>query len=341
MTPKEPRRASSRTLTLSIALSDSVWTRPLIDGRIAPDGLRLVPSVLHGSEMFWRQLRFGDFAASEMSLASLFIACARGDTRWAAVPVFTMRRFFHTGILVRAAAGIDKPADLAGKRVGVPEYQQTSAVWSRGILQEHFGVAPADIEWYMERGADRSHGSATGFTPPRGIRLHQIAPGSDIGKMLLAGELDASLLYLTDRNLVDRSRIDVESTDAVRRLFPEPRAEGQRYYRATGLFPINHTVVVKRALLERHPWIALNLYSSFVAAKETARACMDTVLTSYFDTGLLAPECRVALAGDPMPYGMKGARNELQTVARYLHEQGLTEREVALEEVFAPSTLDL
>jgi 4,5-dihydroxyphthalate decarboxylase len=194
MSPKEPRRASTRTLTLSIALSDSIWTRPLIDGRIAPDGLRLIPSVLHGSEMFWRQLRFGDFGASEMSLASLFIACARGDTRWAAVPIFTMRRFFHTGILVRVGAGIDKPADLAGKRVGVPEYQQTSAVWSRGILQEHFGVAPMDVEWHMERGADRSHGSATGFTAPRGIRLRQIASGTDIGKMLLAGARRESAL---------------------------------------------------------------------------------------------------------------------------------------------------
>jgi len=339
MSNRETRRANR--LTVSIALSDNTLTRPLIDGRIAPDGLDLIPSVLHGSEMFWRQLRFGDFDASEMSLASLFISYARGDTRWAAVPVYTMRRFFHTGILVRAGADIKDPADLAGKRVGVPEYQQTSAVWSRGILQEFFGVNPTEIEWYMERGADRSHGSATGFSPPRGIRLQHIPPGSDIGKMLLAGELDASLLYLNERNLVDRSRIDVESTGAVKRLFADPAAEGHRFYRATGLFPINHVVVVRRALLEQHSWIALNLYSAFVAAKEAARACTDAVLSAYVDTGLIARDCRDVIARDPMPYGLKSARRELETVARYVHQQGLTERLVALEEVFAPTTLDL
>ncbi|MDA0240576.1 MAG: PhnD/SsuA/transferrin family substrate-binding protein, partial [Proteobacteria bacterium] len=138
---------SRTTLDLSIALSDNARTRPIVEGRVQPQGIRLTPTVVHPSEMFWRQLKYGDFDISEMSLASFFVAVSRGETDWMALPIYTMRMFFHTGIQVRADSGIKKPADLKGKKVGVPEYQQTSAIWSRGILQHEFGVHPKDIEW--------------------------------------------------------------------------------------------------------------------------------------------------------------------------------------------------
>ena len=115
------------TLTLSMALSDNERTRPIAQGRVKAQGLRLVPTVIHPSEMFWRQLKYADFDVSEMSLSSLFIATARGDKRWVALPVYTSRSFFHTNILVRTDRGIARPEDLRGKRVGVPEYQQTAA----------------------------------------------------------------------------------------------------------------------------------------------------------------------------------------------------------------------
>ena len=151
-------------LELSIALSDNERTRPLLEGRVAPQGIKLVPTMVHPSEMFWRQLRFAEFDVSEMSMSSLIIAVSRGDTRWVAIPVFTMRKFFHTSIIVRTDSGIAVPADLRGKRIGVPEYQQTWAIWSRGILQHEFDVHARDIEWFMERNPDKSHGGATGFT---------------------------------------------------------------------------------------------------------------------------------------------------------------------------------
>ena len=147
----------------------------------------------------------------------------------------------------------------------MPEYQQTWAIWSRGALQHEFGVHPREIEWFMERNPDKSHGGATGFTPPDGVRVNQIPPTTSMGEMLLRGELDGSIHYLQEKNLVDRSTVDVSTV--TRHLFPDPAAEGRRYYAKTGLFPINHTVVVRRSLLEQHPWIALNLYSAFVAAK--------------------------------------------------------------------------
>jgi 4,5-dihydroxyphthalate decarboxylase len=332
---------TAAALELSIALSDNERTRPLIEGRVVPQGVRLIPTTIHPSEMFWRQLRFAEFDVSEMSLASLLIATARGETRWVAIPVYTMRQFFHAGILVRADAGIAAPTDLRGKRVGVPEYQQTAAIWDRGILEHEFGVRPQEIEWFMERSPDRSHGGATGFVPPAGVKLNRIPQGSNIGDMLVGGELDATLLYLTDRNLVDRSRLDLSTVPGIRPLFADPIAEGHRYFRKTGIYPINHTVVVRRSLFERYPWLALNLYSAFLAAKDEVVRGGLAMLQPYLDTGLLGEEARRGLDADPMAYGLKGTRTVLETVAQYVHEQGLTPRRVGLEEVFAPSTLDL
>jgi 4,5-dihydroxyphthalate decarboxylase len=331
---------SESHLELSIALSDNERTRPIIEGRVAPQGIRLVPTMVHPSEMFWRQLRFADFDVSEMSMSSLIISVSRGDTRWVAIPVFTMRRFFHTSIIVRRDADISTPPDLRGKRIGVPEYQQTWAIWSRGILQHEFGVHARDIEWFMERNPDKSHGGATGFVAPAGVRVHQIPATTNMGEMLVRGELDGALHYLVEKNLVDRSRVDVSGV--TRYLFADPAAEGRRFYAKTGLFPINHTVVLRRTLLERHPWLALNLYSAFVAAKEEIARAGLSYLQWYLDAGLLDGSIKRTLAeNDPLAYGFKACRPVLETITQYVHEQGLSARRVELAEIFAPSTLDV
>src|SRR5712671_2849185 len=291
-------------LELSIALSDNERTRPLLEGRVAPQGIRLVPTMVHPSEMFWRQLRFAEFDVSEMSMSSLLISVARG------------------------------------KRIGVPEYQQTWAIWSRGVLQHEFGVHARDIEWFMERNPDKSHGGATGFTAPPGVRVNQIPPTTNMGEMLVRGELDGALHYLVDKNLVDRSTVDVSSV--THDLSPDPAAEGRRFYAKTGLYPINHTVVVRRELLEKHPWIALNLYSAFVAAKEEIARYGQSYLQWYFEAGLLDGNVKRTLAEhDPLAYGFKASRPVLETIAQYVHEQGLSARRVELKEIFAPSTLDV
>ena len=153
-------------LELSIALSENENTRAVLDGRIAPAAIKLHPTALHPSEMFWRQLKFAEFDVSEMSMSSLTIATSQGPTQWVALPVFTTREFFHLRILVRAASGIQAPADLKGKRVGVPEYQQTAAIWGRGVLQHEFGVHPRDMEFFMERTPETSHGGLKPVEPP-------------------------------------------------------------------------------------------------------------------------------------------------------------------------------
>ena len=333
---------TAETLTLSIALSDNERTRPIIQGRFQPQGVRLLPTAVHPSEMFWRQLKYGDFDISEMSMSSLIIATARGSRDWVALPIYTSRMFFHTGILVRTDRGIKTPQDLKGKRVGVPEYQQTSALWSRGILEHEFGVKAQDIEWFMERGPDKSHGGATGFKPPSGVRLNQIAPSTNIGEMLVSGEIDGTLLYLNNRNLVDRSTIDIDQVEQVKPLFRDKQAETKRFFAKTGIYPINHAVVIKRELYERHPWLALNLFHTFMAAKKDVERETAETMQSYFDTGLLEPAGRQSLMqGDPKAYGMKASRKVIETIAQYVHEQGLTERRVAVEEMFAISTLEV
>jgi 4,5-dihydroxyphthalate decarboxylase len=208
------------------------------------------------------------------------------------------------------------------------------------VLEHEFGVPMRSMTFFMERVAGKSHGGATGFKPPAGVTVHQIPPATNIGEMLTRGELDATLLYLPYRNLVDRSRIELAADPRVHPLF-DRLVEGRRYYAKTGIYPINHTLVVRRTLLERHPWIALNLYSAFTAARAQVLRAGATALASHLETGLLGDDVKRTLAADPMAYGVKATRKVLETIADYVHEQGLTQGRVAIEELFAPSTMDL
>ena len=327
-------------LELSIALARNENTQAILDGTIVPDGIRLYPTALHPSEMFWRQLKFGEFDVSEMSMSSLTIATSQAATPWVAIPVFTTREFFHIRALVRVAAGINKPEDLKGKCVGVPEYQQTAAIWGRGVLQHEFGVHPRDIEWHMERTPETSHGGATGFKAPDGVTVRQIPASTNIGEMMVKGELDATLLYLTHNNLVDRSRIDLSKDDRFRPLF-DRKTEGPRYFKKTGIYQINHGMVIRRSIHERYPWAALNIFNAFKQARAAVVQARDTALHRHYEPGLIGDDVRKALAADPMVYGVTSNRNVLETITQYVHEQGLAKRRVALEEMFAPSAMDL
>jgi 4,5-dihydroxyphthalate decarboxylase len=323
-------------LQLSIGITSNPRTWPIIDGTVKPDGIDLIPTVLHPSELFWRQLHFAEFAVSEMSCSSFLIAIARGDARFVGLPIFTTRRFFHTSILVRRAAGIKTPADLKGKRVGVPEYQQTAALWGRGVLQHEFGVHPKDMEFWMERTPDRSHGGATGFSPPPGVTVEQIPADKSIGSMMLNGELDAVLHYLSGRNLVDRSRADLTNNPDFGYLFPDPIAEGIRFYRKTGLLPINHQAVVRRDVFEQAPWVVLNLIKAFDRASEIADRQRVAHVEDHLAAGLLAGDARTRL----ISHGVKANRKVIETIAQYSLEQALTPRLVKVEELYAPSALE-
>jgi 4,5-dihydroxyphthalate decarboxylase len=328
-------------LQLSIGMTSNPRTWPILDGTVKPDGIDLVISLVGPSELFWRQLRFGDFDVSEMSLSSLMMTIAGGDERWVGIPVFTTRYFFQTWGLKRRDAGINSPADLKGKRVGVPEYQQTAALWSRGILQHEFGVRPQDMEFWMERVPERSHAGATGFKAPPGVTIHQIPPEKNIGSMMLAGDLHATLMYFPSMaGMIDRSTIDLSKHPDIAPLFPDPIAEGTRYYKKTGLYPINHGMIIRRRIAEREPWAVLNLYKAFERANEIAHKQRMAHVEYHIASGLLPPEAKDILDKQVLRHGIKANRNILETAARYSHEQGLTSRLMKLEEIFAASTLD-
>ena len=327
-------------LQLSIGMASNPRTWPIFDGRVKPDGIDLIPSRVHPSELFWRQLRFADFDVSEMSFSSLLMARSRGDDRWTGLPVFTTLKFYHAAILVRRGTGIAAPADLKGKRVGVPEYQQTAALWARGVLHDEFGIEPRHMEFWMERGASHSHGGALGFTAPPGVTIHTVPPEKSLGSMMLAGELDALLHYIVDPNLVDRSTADLWNHPAVAPLFADPWAEGIRYYRKTGIFPINHGMVIRREIAEQHPWAVLNLLKAFDRANGIANRERVEHAEYHVATGLLPREAAAALRTPLVQHGIRANRKTLETAARYSHEQGLTPRVAKLEELFAASAME-
>jgi 4,5-dihydroxyphthalate decarboxylase len=289
--------------------------------------------------MFWRQLRYAEFDVSEMSMSSLMMITAQGDKRFYGIPVFTTRYFFHTKILVRKDAKIDSPADLKGKRVGVPEYQQTAALWIRGALENEFGVAPKDMTHFMERLPSRSHAGAVGFKAPPGVTINQIPAEKGIGSMMVSGELDACMFYIRNQNLIDRSSEDLNNHPDIKPLFPDSAAEGIRYYRKTGIYPINHGMVIKREVAEKHPWAVLNILKAFSQANDIAERERREHVNYHLETGLVPPEYRQAFSKQIITHGLKANRETLESAAKYSNQQSLTPRVITVDELFAPNAL--
>ena len=235
-----------------------------------------------------------------------------------------------------ADAGIETPADLKGKRVGVPEYQQTAALWTRGVLQHEFGVEPKDMEFWMERTPDRSHGGATGFKPPPGVTVHQIPADKNIGSMMVAASSTrrCSICPAATSSIAAASISRTIPTSS--RCSPTRSPRASRYYRKTGIFPINHGMVVRREIAEKQPWVVLNLLKAFNEANDIADAQRIEHVEYHLATGLLAGDANTAL----LHHGVKANRKVLETIAQYSLEQGLTPRLMKLDELYAPNALE-
>jgi 4,5-dihydroxyphthalate decarboxylase len=334
-----------KRLQLSFATRINERVRPLVDGTVRPDGVELVPTIGHPGEIFWRQLRFADFDVSEMSLSSFLIARERG-VDLVAFPAFPSRRFFHIELDARADANIEHPSQLAGRRIGVPEYQQTAALWLRAVLQHDFGVQPSSISWFMERGENLSHGGATGFQAPEGISLERIPADESLASMLLSGKLDAAFVRpnrtVGADNVIERSQRIQGAGDwsNVVPAFGDGIAEGRRFFDAHGFIPINHTYVIRGELLRRHPWLALNLYQAFLEAKALAeKDPIEAVPLGLVFRWEFLSQVRSWFGPDPFPYGLRANRVALERLTRHSHEQGLTRELADVEELFAPSTV--
>jgi len=263
------------------------------------------------------------------------------------LPVFPSRRLFQTELSYNIDSGITRPEDLAGKKLGVAEYQQTAALWIRGILEHDFGVSQYKIHWHMERSEEMSHGGATGFKLPAGISFNRIAANKSLVSTLLENELDVAHVaspFVLQANTLDRSSRIVGKNDwsRIRPLFPDRMAEGERFFKRHGFLPVNHTYIIRGDIYRKHPWVAFNLYSGFVKAKALAREKLLAAIPSalFFGAEYLAMT-RQLIGDDPFPYGIKANQAMLETITSYSHEQGLTPRQMKIEELFAEQTLSL
>lgn len=335
---------TTKVLTLSLAMSRNPRTAALLDGKVDTQGFELVSSELRAPDIFWRQLRFAEFDISEMSLSSLLMVVASGDRRWVALPVFHDRRFFQAFALVRPGSGIDSPGDLRGKHVGVPDYQQTAALWTRAVLSEHFDVEPSAMTWHMERVPALSHGGAVGFQSPPGVEIVQIPESASVGSMMIDGSLDAAIVYepalLQGPTLSDRSPQTLPPS-AARWLFQDRPAEARRSFEAFGFVPANHCVVVRRTLVEQHPWLAVNIYEAFLQSKRLNDRSLGLGLELYGQLGLAGAYQDGTPEPDLFPYGYQANQRMLRVLCEQSYQQGLTPRLMDAAEIMADQCLSL
>jgi 4,5-dihydroxyphthalate decarboxylase len=334
-------------LRLSFAVERSERTLPLIDGTIHPEGIELVPIVADPSEIFWRQLKFKEFDISALSFSSYMITKSQG-TDMIALPVFPARRFMHTQLFIHTDSGVKEPGDLVGKKIGVGEYQQTAALWTRRILEHDFGVSQYKVDWFMERTEELSHGGATGFRPPQGISFRRIPPDKSLASMLVNHELDAAPIHRAlqkGSNIIDRStqnRGTGGDWSKIKPLFPDVIAEGERFVKTHGYVPASHTYVIRGDIHEEYPWVAFNLYKAFLQAKDLARDGLAEDIPSglIFGAQYLAKSKQI-LGDDPFPYGIKANKKMIEAMIEGSYEQGLTAEKLKIESLFAASTLEL
>jgi len=319
-------------LRLSVAMGDYDRTRALLDGRVQIDGVNPVFMALSPEEMFFRAMRQRAFDVTELSLSSYVLSASRGECPYVAVPVFLSRAFRHTSIWVRKDR-IRTPQDLKGKRVGVPEYQLTANVWARAILADDHGVRPSDITWV--RGGIETPGrpEKIALALPADVRIDDAPPDRTISDLLDAGELDGFIAPRPPAGAAARN-------PQVRWLFDDPTAAAKDWYRRTGIFPIMHVVGVRRTLVQRHPWLPVAVMKAFTQAKTLAlEALADTSATKvtlpFVEEQLKA--ARETLGEDHWSYGVAGNEATLRAFLRHHHAQGLSPRELALEELFDPT----
>jgi 4,5-dihydroxyphthalate decarboxylase len=319
-------------LKLTLACWDYDRTRPLMDGRVRPDGIDLDIKVLRPRQTFQRMLDDQEFHVSELSLASYTALKGRGQCPFVAVPVALSKIFRHSCIYVRSDAGIKAPADLKGKRVGTSQYSSTALVFIRGMLQHDYGIAPRDLHWFMGGLNTFAEQPLIPLNLPDDVRLDLLPAGKTLEGMFEAGELDALLsIYIPSLFLKGSPRIC--------RLFPNFKEVEQDYYRRTRVFPIMHTVVLREDVYKEHPWAARSIYQAFRAAKDLAiEGLYDTDALQLSLPWLLdhVEEAWRAFGKDFWSYGLEANRPTLAAIGRFVHEQGLSPRAVSPDELFAP-----
>lgn len=320
-------------VTLTFASGRYDRTQSLIDGTITPDGFSLAPVVLPPSELFRRAFREGAFEIAELSASTQAIQVARGENKYVALPAFLSRAFRHNSIYIRTDRGINAAGDLAGKTIGVPEYQMTLAVWVRGILADFYGVPTSSMR-YRTGGIDKpGRTERIAINLPSSIDCQSIAAGKTLSGMLEDGEIDAVFSPRPPACFV-------AGTTNVARLFSDPAAEEARYFASTGIFPIMHLVGIRKDIAAAHPDLPVSLYKALCAARTEAHARLADMARAPA-IPLMLPwleaewsRTRAAMGADFWPYGVEQNSATLDALCAYLHAQHLTSRRLAPEELF-------
>ena len=321
-------------LELSLACQDIDRTRALIDGRVTIEGCRLNVITGRPEEIFQRAFRHHEFDISEISLATHLVTTARCTGPYIAIPAFVSRAFRHSAIYVRRDRGIDRPEALRGRRIGVPDFQQTAGVWARGMLADEYGLDRGDVQWRMGGLEQAGRDARIPLELKGNLKVEAIGPGQTLSQMLEDGELDALIAPRAPKGY-DRN--------GIARLFPDARQVEEAYFRKTGMFPIMHAIGIRRALVERHPWLPVNVYAAFRQARTLAMKNLIRIDTPQIAHPWIAEEIarvKTVMGEDYWSYGIDENRNELNALMRYAEADGLIDAPVPFKALFAAATFD-
>lgn len=317
-------------LPLTLAISEYDHVADLVNGRVIPEGIDLTWLNLQIEETHFRAMAFREFDASELSFGKYSSLVSQGDQSLTAIPVFPLRMARHSSIYIRRDGPVKEPADLAGRRVGIPEWAQTASVYTRGLMAHQYGIDLAKIEWLQAGVNQAGRVEKVKLKLPPGVKLTPV-PEKSLSEMLVSGEIDAAFT-------AHPPTCFLEGHPNIRRLFEHFVEVEKRYIRETGIFPIMHIIAIRKELVDRNPWIPMNLFTAFEEAKNRSLQRALFVGSRYPIpwTYEYAREAQELIGKDFWPYGIEANRTTLEAFLQYAHEQGVCHRRLQPEEVFAP-----
>lgn len=309
-------------------------TRALYSGEVQVEGVDLRYLQTGIEELFWRQGRYGEFDAAEFSFGAYIAGVEQADSPFCAIPVFPSRAFRHSAFYVNAHSDVERPDELSGRSIGTPEWSMTASLWMRGLLGEHYGLDIQSVHWRTGGLEEAGRQEKSQVVPPSRFRVDPIDASSTLTEQLLEGGIDA---LITARP----PALFLNGDPRIRRVFPDYRSEERAFFQKTGVIPLMHVVVLKKALVAEHPWVANNLRRAFEVARAHATpALRDSAvsLSSLVWESAYAEE-EAALLGDAFAYGVDANRAALTTLLRYAHEQGFTAHPLDPQDLFLPATM--
>jgi 4,5-dihydroxyphthalate decarboxylase len=327
--PEIVESGGTARLHLTLATTDYDHVRDLANGAVRAEGIVLTAFTLPVEEVFFRFIKNREWDISELSFGKFIGFASQGNSPFIGIPVFPSRVFRHSAFYVRADRGIATPKDLEGKTVGIPEWAQTAGIYARGYLAETAGVDLTKIKWVQAGMNEAGREEKVEFTLPKGIQYRQRRDTS-ISAMLLSGEIDAAIC----------ARVPDAFTSGggkIARLYPDYRSEEMRYYGATGIYPIMHVIAMRRAVFERYPWVAMNLFKAFEQAKERSLERIRDLTASRIPVpwaAAIAEEWSKGFGGDSFPYGLEPNRKTLEAFCRFAHDQGVTAKKLTPDDLF-------